>query len=463
MNDNSVEVSFRADLDDLESGTENAVALLKNAGEQMTTAFAPPDDSRAADAARRLTNEIAQDYEQLALKVISSAQQANNFQLSMGQESLERWKQNAQAEADAKLNAELAYLDKKLVADQGNAAAFQKDLDQIRAAYQENANQLARIDEQYNEKKHQQDQQALQDKIQANNAAYQDTVQKLNTEVTDHQISAQQRRDAEVSLATSVEQAELAMFDATHTKLIEGTAAWNEAVKQRQAIIDAFNKRVETADDQLTNEEQQKWTQLGNSIKSSFNSAIDSMLFQGKTFGQGMLTIAQGIIKAFLTMAENIAENWIESQIASLFATKSTQGTSALSQVSDAAAVAGANTFASTSAIPIIGPAMAPGAAVAAVTETMSFASLIALASGAWELRSDMVAQLHKGEMVVPQNFASGLRSGNGTFGGGDVHMNYSPTINSREPATLSRMLATESSEMLAWLNRQFRNGAIRA
>jgi hypothetical protein len=395
MSDNTVEVSFRADLSDLESGTNNAVALLRNAAEEM-----------------------ARGFEQLSLKQIDAAQKANDFELSMGQESLDQWKKNAQDEADAKLNAELAYLDKKLVADQGNAAAFQKDLDEIRAAYQDHTDKLAEIDQQYAEKKRAIDRQELQDKIQADNSEYQNTVSKLDAEVKDHQISAEQRAQAETALATSVEQAELAMFDATHQNLVEGTAAWNEAIKQRQAIVDAFNKRVETADDQLTTEEAQKWTTLGNSIRSSFNSAIDGMLFEGKTFQQGMVMIAQGVIKAFLQMGENIAENWIETQIEALISTKTTQSVSALGQISDAAAVAGANAYAATAAIPYVGPVLAPAAAANAIGEVMSLSSMLAFATGAWELRGDTIAQLHKGEMVVPQDFASGLRANGGAFAG---------------------------------------------
>ncbi|HTT82324.1 MAG TPA: hypothetical protein VMF67_02475, partial [Rhizomicrobium sp.] len=411
---------------------------------------------------RRLADEIAQSDEQLSLKQIAAAQSANNFQLQMGQESLDQWKQNAQAEADAKLNAELTYLDRKLAADQGSAAAFQKDLDQIRAAYQNHTDQLAQIDQQYVEKKRQADSQALQDKIQSDNAEYQEAASKLDAEVRDHQTSAAQRAQAEIALATTIEQQELAMFEATHQNLIAGTTAYEEAMKQRQAIADAFNHRVEAADNQITAQETQQWTTLGNSIKSSFNSAIDEMVFRGKSFQTGMIMIADGVIKAFFQMAENIAENWIESQITALFTTKATQTATAMGQISDAAGVAGANAVAATAGIPIVGPAMAGGAGAAAAAEAMSFSGMLSLAVGAWEMRNDAIAQLHRGEMVVPQSFAAGLRAHGGAMGG-EVNMHYAPTINAREPATLSQMLTRESGEMLSWLNRQFRNGALRA
>jgi hypothetical protein len=64
--------------------------------------------------------------------------------------------------------------------------------------------------------------------------------------------------------------------------------------------------------------------------------------------------------------------------------------------------------------------------------------------------------------MVVPENFAQGFRAAIPASAGAGVHMNYAPVINAREPASLKQLLVTESSEMLAWLSRQLRNGSLR-
>ncbi|HEX3666883.1 MAG TPA: hypothetical protein VHU23_16785 [Rhizomicrobium sp.] len=464
----SVAVRITADIAGLKeqlSAAESAISDLAGAfsrlGGSADTSQAQQQVGKTAEMARRVADEIAQTDERLSLKEIAARQSANNAELAMGGESVELWKGIADKEALAKYTAEVLYLREKAAADKSNAVAEQRDQVQLRIAEQDRLTQTAQIDQQYAEKKRQLDQAALQQKIQSDNLDYQSTVSKLDAELRDHQTSASQRAQAEIALAATVERQELAMFDATHLGLEKGNAAYDQAMKERQAIINAFGRRVETANNQLTSEEAQKWNQLGNSIRSSFNSAIDGMIFQGKSFGQGMLGIAQGVIKAFLAMGENIAENWIESQLTALFTTKATQGTTAMGQIADAAGVAGANAFAATAAIPIIGPELAPAAGAAAASEALSFSSLLSLAVGAWELKNDTVAQLHRGEMVVPQNFASGLRShGNGL--GGDVNMHYAPTINAREPVTLSQMLTRESGEMLSWLNRQFRNGALR-
>jgi hypothetical protein len=104
-----------------------------------------------------------------------------------------------------------------------------------------------------------------------------------------------------------------------------------------------------------------------------------------------------------------------------------------MSQISIDAAVAAAGTMAAISAIPYIGPFLAPEMAAEAYAVTMGFAAGmggVALDVGAWEIPGTMAATLHSGEMVVPATFASGLRamtSGAGAAGGtaGTVSPNF--------------------------------------
>lgn len=434
MSDASVEISFRADLSDLESGAADAVAAI----------------GRASDAIVRIAEESS-------LKQIAIAEDRNDFLLRMGEESLDQWKANAIAGENAKLAAELSYLDRKSAADRADAAAEARDLEQRRALYETHALALQKIDEQAAERKRALDQQELQDFISADNARLQECIRAADAEYKEHKISADERYALEQNLTAGIYNEEIARLNALLATLQQGTKAWEDAIKQRQKLEQDFTRQSEANTSQLEQQEAAKWTQLSNSIRSGFNSAIDGMLFQGKTFEQGMLTIAEGLIKAFLEMGEKIAEDWIQRQIESLFMTESVQATTATTEVTTQAGIAAATAYAQYAAFPPVAEAMAAEAFAA----TMAW-GMPKLATGAWDLKSDMVAELHKGEMVVPENFASGLRANGGSFGGGDVHMHYSPTIHAREPASLAQMLVTESSAMLGWLQRQLRNGAMR-
>jgi len=459
----AVEISFGADLSDLETGAADAVALLHSAADEMADAFAPRGDSRQADEARRIADEKIRIDEQASLKSIAIEEDANNFLYAMGEESLDRWKAQALEEENAKYVAELAWLAKKTAADRGDAAAEAKDLAERAALYQDHVLALQKLDEQYAERKRALDRQELQDFIAADNAKLSAGIRALDAEYKQHQLTAGQRYTLEQQLTQDIHGEELKRVDALLATLTQGTKAYEDAIRQRQKIEQDFTRQSEANTNQLETEEAAKWTQLGNSIKSSFNSALDGMLFQGKSFEQGMLAIAEGVLKAFLTMGENIAENWIQTQLESLFETKATQTSSALGQISDAAAVAGANTFASTAAIPVIGPELAPGAAAASIAQVMSYSSLLSLDVGAWEMKNDSIARLHKGEMVVPENFASGLRGNGGGLGGDNYHFHtdYHPSWSGRDPVTPQEFFRKNHNEIIGELKRLARNGSL--
>lgn len=439
MSDDAVEIAFRADLSDLEAGTEEAAALL----------------GRAADG-------IARAFEQASLREVAIAGDRNDALYRLGAESLDRWRTQAIAEADAKYAAELQYLDRKEAAEKNDTAAGLRDEEQRRIVYEEHVLALQKIDERYAEEKQAEERAALADAISADNSRLASGLRTIDTQFRTHRIGADERYRLERQLTEDIYGEELKRLDALIATLAIGTKAYEQAIREREKIEQEFAKQSQANTDRLETAEAQKWTALGNSIKSSFNSALDGVVFEGRTFGQFMLQIAEGVAKAFLQMGETIAENWIEQQVASMFETRAAQGATALGQISDAAGVAGANAFAATAAIPVVGPELAPAAGAAAATGALSFSSFLSLATGAWELPGDALARLHKGEMVVPENFASGLRGMAGSSPATDVHMSYAPTIHAREPASLRQMLVTESAEMLAWLSRQFRNGALR-
>jgi hypothetical protein len=100
---------------------------------------------------------------------------------------------------------------------------------------------------------------------------------------------------------------------------------------------------------------------------------------------------------------------------------------SALKNIAMAAWEAAANVYASLAAIPVIGPVLAPAAAIAATGLVLGFAGHIASARGGYDIPAGVnpVTQLHEREMVLPQQQADAVRqmAENGGPGGGDVHV----------------------------------------
>jgi hypothetical protein len=135
----------------------------------------------------------------------------------------------------------------------------------------------------------------------------------------------------------------------------------------------------------------------------------------------------------------------------------------AAAQISNDAHIAAANTYAAVSQIPVVGPFLAPAAAATAFGAVMAFDALTSLDVGAWEIPQNMPAFLHKGEMVVPENFANGLRgAGNNISNGGDTtnnHVNYSPTINLANPQTWQSLLRGHASDIVSAISNGYRYG----
>lgn len=168
-------------------------------------------------------------------------------------------------------------------------------------------------------------------------------------------------------------------------------------------------------------------------------------------------TQVQNLTSSLSADAQEVASNQAKNDAitASNQAAASTSATSRAAQViknieSDAAAAySGVYAYMS----PVLGPAAAIPAA-AAFASVAAMEGLVSLDVGAWNLGSDMVAQLHQGEMVVPQTFAQGLRDGAG-LGGGD---NYTININAIDTQTGTQFLRNNANQIASIISGQVRN-----
>lgn len=96
----------------------------------------------------------------------------------------------------------------------------------------------------------------------------------------------------------------------------------------------------------------------------------------------------------------------------------------AIFQITNDTARAAMGSFAALAPIPFVGPALATAAAAAAIAYGLERVSSVAsnsFAVGTPNVPQDQLANIHKGEMIVPATFSEAIRSGQLTLGAGDA------------------------------------------
>lgn len=184
---------------------------------------------------------------------------------------------------------------------------------------------------------------------------------------------------------------------------------------------------------------------LLNQTTSSMADAFTGIITQTQSVGDAFKNMFAGMGQAVIQTLTQMAAQWLVYQAVQLMVGKGTQASAAAAMTSNATAsalMAQLNAYASTAAIPIVGPALAPGAmaAAAAVTSPMvaaiSAASLMGMAhDGLDKVPATGTWLLQQGERVVKSNTSAKLdatlsdiqkQRENNTMQG---QFNYSPTI----------------------------------
>lgn len=129
------------------------------------------------------------------------------------------------------------------------------------------------------------------------------------------------------------------------------------------------------------------WRQTFDSFTTGFGNAFAGAIMQSESFGDAMKNLAAGMAQSMLAalgkiMAQRMVMWALEKTI--LKGETASQVAQVTAEAQSAAILSGIHAFSSTAAIPIVGPAMAPGAMAAAlaVTEPMAAAATTAAAAG---------------------------------------------------------------------------------
>lgn len=205
--------------------------------------------------------------------------------------------------------------------------------------------------------------------------------------------------------------------------------------EQEEAELGYWGRWLESA--QLTMEAFDELTSaVINNFASGFGNAFEKMVFDSQSLGESIRGLAEGMARSVVNALGQMAAQWLAYQAVQMIVGKTTQASAATSQTFGAMAaqqMAAINAFASTAAIPIVGPALAPAAAGAALAATSPFvatvASLGAAAVGARATGgpvSEGAPYLvgERGPELFMPNTAGSIVPNNKIGGGGNVTVN---------------------------------------
>lgn len=207
-----------------------------------------------------------------------------------------------------------------------------------------------------------------------------------------------------------------------------------------QQAIDSFNQNFVQGILSGNLQISESFKNLGISILSDFsNKVFKNLSNEAFTFARAVVTgnktMEDGTTKAATGLAASMHGIFskLGDSISDVFGKMVKTGISAFKEMFTVQKLAAAkaalltahqgalNAWNATILIPFIGPVLAPiayagalafGLAKSAVIGAMSFAV------GTPEIPSDMLANVHQGEMIIPATFAQGIRSGDLTLGG---------------------------------------------
>lgn len=270
-----------------------------------------------------------------------------------------------------------------------------------------------------------------------------------------------------------------AALDRTHALMMESFAEEDklyadDKVKHAQLIADKAkeeNKYISQKlklDQQMEKDSKKNWDAAFGAIENSFNQMLTGVLRGTQTMEQAFKNMAGNLVISMIEACAKMALQWIKKEAMQTAATLSGNATrtsadlaaSATSGIANKAAASSqimmdakesaANVYADVSAIPYVGWLLAPPAAATAFAAVAAYNSF---EQGADFIPTNMTANIHEGERIVPKadnkKLIDAVEGGGGAGGGVHLHIN---AMDSRDVKRfLSKHKGEVSKTMQSW------------
>ena len=195
------------------------------------------------------------------------------------------------------------------------------------------------------------------------------------------------------------------------------------------------------------------WQSGFNAINRTLDESVKGIIMGTQTMGMAWRRMGADMVASF---AENMIKVGLQFLETHLFM-RTVSAQTALKQVVNDAAGAFSGAYKAVVGIPIIGPELAPAAGALAFAAVMGEGALVSARGGQWSVPLDeQMTLLHKGESVIPAQYAEPLRRTVEGGGGGATHAHFSVTA--VDSQSVERLFRRNGSALAKTARRMMRN-----
>ncbi|WPP04028.1 hypothetical protein [Methylocella tundrae] len=302
------------------------------------------------------------------------------------------------------------------------------------------------------------------------------------------------RQEELASLLASEKQRE--NIEAQHLQVLQGdyqqgTLAYAAVQRQIEELASQSALKRQQIESQVNQQIYADYKRTFEQIGSSVTNSMMGLVQGQRTLGQAAQGVALSIVQSFIAARVRFVADWLAGLATNTAATTAAQTAQTSAVAAGASARAG---FESTAAVasnasivsnvlksitasageafagifgflaPVMGPAAAGPAAAGEATVLSVATGLASFAVGAWSLPSDMIAQVHQGEMIVPAGPAGALRNAlsSGAGGAGTVHVHHSTnfSVQAIDASGVRQFFKNNGRQILRTINDGVRTGS---
>ncbi len=302
-------------------------------------------------------------------------------------------------------------------------------------------------------------------------------------------ISRQQELSSLLALETqreAIERQHLQVLQGTYQQGTVSYAAAQHRIEEITSQSALRRQEIErNVNQQIYGDYRRSFEQIGSSVSSSITGIITGHLRLRDAARNILLQIIQSFIQARVKMVADWLAG-VAAQTASTTAGETaktaavTAGVAARTGAQSAGTVASAagtisavlksiaasagETFAGIFGFlsPVLGPAAAGPAAAGEATVLAVGGGLASFAQGAWKLPSDMIAQVHAGEMIVPSGPAQAFRDLAGGGVGNTVNVRHAVNFNvsAMDSQRVRQFFKDHARTIMHMINESVRTGS---